>query len=223
MSSTAISKTRSFGAVDFPRILVIATSAAALAIAAYFVLRNVPRYFVWSEASYGAYLWPRAPFLFPHVLAGLVALVVGPFQFWARIRNAYPKVHRMGGRIYLVSVLIAAVASMVMAVTSSHGLTYSSGLFTLAVAWLLTSGMAFVSIRKRNFIQHKQWIVRSYVLTFAFVTARVIGYLMGYFGIGQGADRVGLASWACWAVPLLLTELVLQGKQVFAGAPRQSA
>src|SRR5467141_293130 len=102
MSSTTTVKTRSFGdAVDFTKLLVIAVSAAGLAIAAYFVLRNVPRYFVWSAASYGADYWPRAEFLFPHVLGGLVALVIGPFQFWAQIRNGYPKVHRMGGRIYL--------------------------------------------------------------------------------------------------------------------------
>jgi hypothetical protein len=225
--SSAIRKTRSFvDDVDFPRILVIAASATALGIAAYFVLTHVPRYFVWSEASYGAYFWPRAGFLFPHVLGGLLALVVGPFQFWARIRNGYPKVHRIGGRIYLVSVLIGAVAGMAMAVTSSRGLAYGSGLFGLAVAWLLTSGMAFVSIRKRNFIQHKQWMVRSYVVTFAFVTFRVIAYLMIYLlgigQIGQGTDRLGLTSWACWAVPLLLTELVIQGKQVFAGGARYS-
>lgn len=224
MSSTTTAKTRSFGdAVDFPRILVIVASAAALTIAAYFVLRNVPRYFAWSEASYGAYYWPRAGFLLPHVLGGLLALVVGPFQFWARIRNGYPKVHRISGRLYLVSVLIGAVAGMAMAVTSSRGLAYGSGLFGLSVAWLLTSGMAFVSIRKRNFIQHKQWMVRSYVLTFAFVTFRGIADLMIYFGIGQGTDRLGAISWACWAVPLLLTELVIQGKQVFAGGARQTA
>jgi hypothetical protein len=224
MSSTTIAKTRSLGdAIDFPRILTIFASAALLAIAAYFVLKNVPRYFLWTEASYGAYYWPRAAFLFPHLLGGLVALIVGPFQFWARIRNGYPKVHRICGRIYLVSVLIGAVAGMAMAVTSSRGLAYGSGLFGLAVAWLLTSGMAFVSIRKRNFIQHKQWMVRSYVVTFAFVTFRVVNNLMIYFGIGQVTDRLGLLSWACWAVPLLLTELVIQGKQVFAGRARQTA
>jgi hypothetical protein len=219
-----IAKARSFGnSVDFPRILTIAASTAVLAITAYFVLRNVPRYFVWSEASYGAYYWPRAAFLFPHVLGGLVALAVGPFQFWARIRNGYPKVHRVGGRIYLLSVLIGAVGGMVMAVTSSRGLAYGTGLFGLAVAWLLTSGMAFVSIRKRNFIQHKHWMVRSYVVTFAFVTFRLVADLMIYFKIGQGTDRLGLISWACWAVPLLITELVIQGKQVFAGGARQTA
>jgi hypothetical protein len=117
---------------------------------------------------------------------------------------------------------------MVITVNPSLGLAYASGLFGLAIAWLLTSGMAFVSVRKRNFIQQKQWMVRSYVVTFAFVIIRVITALMTYYGIGQagigqGKDPFALASWACWAVPLLLTELVIQGKQVFAGGTRSAA
>jgi hypothetical protein len=64
--------------------------------------------------------------------------------------------------------------------------------------------------------------------TFAFVIIRVITALMTYYGIGQagigqGKDPFALASWACWAVPLLLTELVIQGKQVFAGGTRSAA
>ena len=223
MSSTTITKVQPLGGrVDFSRILVVFAWTAILSIAAYFVLNSVPRYFVLTEASYRAYFWPRASFLFPHVLCGLIALVIGPFQFWARIRNGFPKVHRIGGRVYLISVFIGAVAGMAMAVTSSRGLAFGSGLFVLAVAWLLTSGMAFVSIRKRNFIQHKQWMVRSYVVTFAFVTDRVINKVMLYFGIGQITDRLALISWAGWAISLLLTEVIIQGKLVFAGGTRRT-
>jgi hypothetical protein len=223
-SITAITKRRPFrDAVDFSTILVVLSWAALVTIAGYFILTDVPRYFVWSEASYRAYFWPRAAFLFPHVLGGLVALVIGPFQFWARIRNGYPKIHRIGGRIYLISVLVGALFGMAMALISSRGLTFGSGLFALAVAWLLTSGMAFISIHKRNFVQHKQWMVRSYVVTFAFVTSRVLINLLGYYGIGQRTDRLSLVSWAGWAVPLLVTELVLQSKQVFTAGARQTA
>lgn len=223
MNSTAITRTRSFGnALDFYKGLTVLAWAMVLSIAAYFVLMRVPRYFVWSEATYSTYYWWRASFLFPHILGGLIALVIGPFQFWPRVRNGYPKVHRIGGRIYLISVFVGAVFGMVMAITSSRGLAYASGLLGLAVAWLLTSGMAFISIRKRNFFQHKQWMVRSYVVTFGFVTFRVVNTSLIYYGIGSATDRFGLVSWACWAVPLLLAELVMQSRQVFAGGVRQT-
>ena len=94
------------------------------------------------------------------------------------------------------------------------------GFFSLAVVWLLTSGMAFAAIRRRNIVQHKQWMIRSYVVTFAFVTFRLGNNLMMYFGVGAQGGRGATLAWACWAIPLLVTELVLQGRQVFATSAR---
>ena len=107
-----------------------------------------------------------------------------------------------------------------MAATTTLDFAYGVGLFALAVVWLLTSGMAFAAIRRRNFIQHRQWMIRSYVVTFAFVTFRIVNGLMASYGV-ERADRIAIMAWACWAVPLLITEMVLQGKQVFATGARQ--
>jgi hypothetical protein len=83
MSSTIITRPASAGgAVNFSRISMGFVWTAVLAIGAYFVVARVPTYFVWSEETYGAYYWPRAGFLLPHIIAGLIAIVIGPFQFW---------------------------------------------------------------------------------------------------------------------------------------------
>lgn len=215
MSVTVGSTSASVDQRSISKILTLSLWALALAAGAYFVLSNVPEYFIWSEETYG-YYWPRAGYLLPHVLGGLVAIVIGPFQFWSRIRNTYPKVHRISGRIYLISVVIGAVGGMVMAATTTRNFAYASGLFALALVWLVTAAMAYTAVRRRNFIQHKQWMIRSYVVTFAFVTFRLTNNLMASLAIGEPRDRIALISWACWAVPLLITELVIQGKQVFA-------
>jgi hypothetical protein len=217
MSSTTTSKRAALGSIgSSQQILAGVVWAEALSVGAYFVLTYVPAYFVWSEESYGPYFWPRAGLLLPHVVAGLIAIVLGSFQFWPRIRTSYPKVHRISGRIYLGSVLIAASAGIVLAATSALGLAYGVGLFALSVAWLVTSGMAFLSIRRRNFVQHTQWMVRSYVVTSAFVIFRLGDNVMEYLGVGM-SDRFAIMAWACWALPLLITEVVIQGRQVFGG------
>jgi Predicted membrane protein (DUF2306) len=46
---------------------------------------------------------------------------------------------------------------------------------TLSIAWLLTSALAFVCARQRRFDLHRAWMMRSYSLTFAAVTVRLIG------------------------------------------------
>src|SRR6266540_4910769 len=72
----------------------------------YFVFKNVPRYFVFTEQSYGAYFWGKASWLFPHVFCGVLAAAVGPLQFWPRMRRDYLPFHRIAGRIYVAGALI---------------------------------------------------------------------------------------------------------------------
>ena len=187
-----------------------------LAVGVYFVARNVPRYLIFSPESYGPYYWPKANFLLPHVIAALTAITIGPFQFWTRIRSKYPKVHRVSGRVYLAAILVGSIGAFGMASSTIRGLAYASGLSFLAIAWLTTAGMAFASIRKRNFNQHKQWMIRSYVVTFAFVSFRIGSDIMAHYDIADPAQRRAMLAWACWAVPLLFTEVVLQGKQIFS-------
>jgi len=217
-SSVAAQPILSASKPRLPRLVSRFAWAVVLVVGAYFILEGIPRYLTLSEDSYGPYYWPRVTYLLPHLLGGLVAIVIGPFQFWSRIRNNYPKIHRISGRIYLISIAVGALGGMAMALTSSRGMAYGTGLFTLALAWLTTSGMAFAAIRKRNFIQHKQWMIRSYVVTFAFVSFRIVADLMRHYGIGDPLDVVAMMSWACWAVPLLVTELVIQAKPIFSGS-----
>jgi len=224
MSLTNVSKPTSLGDVNFSKLITRIAWMAVLAVGAYFLVKNVPRYLVPSEESYGTYYWPRAWYLLPHFAGGLVALVIGPFQFWPRIRNGYPKIHRIMGRIYLCSILLAASGGFTLAILSlsSHGMAFGSGLLFGATAWFLTSGMAYVAIRRRNFVQHKQWMIRSYVVTFAFVSYRFANNVLLSLGMTALTDRRAILGWACWAVPLLVTELVLQSKQVFASGNRVS-
>ena len=202
------------------RRVAIALWLLALGVGSYFIAANVPGYLTLDEARYGPYFWPRAGYLLPHVLAGLIAIVLGPLQFWPRLRARRPRVHRITGRIYLSAILIGSLAGMTLAVTSGVGMAYAVGLFSLAVAWLSTSVLAFAAVRRRNFVQHREWMIRSYVVTFAFVVFRLGVDTLDYWGVADRATISTTMAWACWAVPLLVTELTLQGRKVFAASLR---
>src|SRR3569833_1016955 len=47
-------------------------------------------------------------FLIPHALSGSIALIVGPLQFWSRVRQNHLTLHRILGLIYVVSAVIGA-------------------------------------------------------------------------------------------------------------------
>jgi hypothetical protein len=202
--------------VSLWRILLWLGWAVVLGTAAYFLVKNTPRYFVLNAASYGKYFWAKASWLFPHVVAGVLAVIIGPLQFWPKMRRDYLSFHRIAGRIYVTAVAVGSIAAFGMAATIAGKPAFALGLTGLGVAWLLTTGMAFVAIRRKHLVQHRQWMVRSYVTTFAFITYRLANDLMIAGGLFAYADRQAMLAWGCWAIPLLITEVLLQAKAVFA-------
>ena len=194
---------------------------AILSGIAYFIKANALHYFVVTPESYGN-SWPQVSWLLPHIVGGLVAAILGPLQFWPKIRRDYLPFHRIAGRLYVVAVLGGAIASLGLSLRmSASNAAYAGGLVGLAVAWLVTTGMAFVAIRRKNLVQHKQWMIRSYVVTFAFVTFRLLDTLLSERNLVPGHEFYSILAWACWAVPLLFTEAILQSTEIFRARTRE--
>src|SRR5579872_1753948 len=53
--------------------------------------------------------------LIPHTLCGITALLAGPLQFSSRLRQRHLKLHRVLGRIYIISVFIGALTGIGLA------------------------------------------------------------------------------------------------------------
>ena len=110
---------------------------------------------------------------YAHVVAGGLALVAGPFQFWRGLRDRHRSVHRWIGRTYLAAIAIAGVSGLVMAPFNSAGLVGFFGFGTLAVLWLATGWLAYRAIRRRDVANHRAWMMRNFALTYAAVTLRL--------------------------------------------------
>jgi hypothetical protein len=114
------------------------------------------------------------------------------------------------GRVYLIAVVCGAIAALGLSLTTPDGRAWSVGLQGLILAWLTTSGMAYYAIRQRQIVVHQEWMVRSYVVTFAFVTFRFLYDVPPMSRLGPVNERSITDIWACWAIPLLATEVILQ-------------
>lgn len=66
--------------------------------------------------------------------------------------------------------------------------------------------MAYRAIRNRQIQAHREWMIRSYVLTWSFVGCRIPD-LAVVQSLGPGGDTALL--WATWSIPLFLTEVAL--------------
>jgi hypothetical protein len=72
--------------------------------------------------------------------------------------------------------------------------------------------MAFDRIRKRDIMAHRQWMWRSYALTFAAITLRVYIYLTSWkINLGQPEAYATLA-WLSWVPNLIAVEIYLRWK-----------
>ena len=208
---------------DIPSTRSYRGTAVALSIvgviALAFVVAVALPYFRLDQAQFLDY-GPRRWWLLVHVGTGIVALLTGPVQLWLGITDRRPALHRKLGTIYLAAVLVSSIAAYYLALNTELGMVFGSGLAGLATAWLVTSGFAFLAIKRQLFDQHKEWMIRSYVVTTGFLTFRVLFLLLERVApVGTQLDHLGIAAWFCWSIPLLVTEAWLQGKKILAVKP----
>ena len=187
-------------------------SLTALAGIAFIGVAALPYYLRIDETQFRQY-WPMRGWLLVHISMGMVALLSEPVQLWLGLSDRYPALHKNLGLVYMAAVTLGAAAGYYLAFNTAGGIVFGSGLVGLATAWLITTGLAFLAIKRHLYEQHKEWMVRSYVVTFAFVTFRVSDVLLGALGVPL-LDHIGISAWFCWSVPLLLNEAVLQGRKI---------
>ena len=196
---------------QLPLLALIAVLAAALG---WFLSQKVHFLTNYSLASYTDYYWPRRFGLVLHLVGGLTAIVTGLIQIWLGLTQRVNTPHRVLGKVYAAGVILGSIGGIYLALTIPGAVAYSAGLISLDVAWLITTGMALYAIRLRRIQQHRDWMLRSYTVTFAFVTFRLVSiWLHRWIDVADDpvADNIEvMMAWASWAVPLLLAEPLIQ-------------
>jgi uncharacterized membrane protein len=187
---------------------------AAIALV-FIAVAALPYLLKMNEQQFQMY-WPRRWWLLLHITTGMVALLSGPVQLWLGLTEQRMQLHRRLGITYMTSVAASSMAAYYLAFNTDGGWVFGSGLASLATAWLITTGMAFVAIRRHLYEQHKEWMIRSYVVTTAFVSFRVVYGALQAAHVGTVFEQLALSSWFCWAVPLLVNEAILQGRKILA-------
>jgi uncharacterized membrane protein len=104
--------------------------------------------------------------LMVHIVAAMLAILIGSLQFWPALRKGLPlKLHRWLGRAYLLSGLAGGLGGLYMAQFAYGGLIARLGFATLALLWLYSGYRSCQQIRNRDIVGHRQWMIRNYALT----------------------------------------------------------
>lgn len=171
-------------------------------------------WFLWHELAYAATRDRtgesafRNVALIAHLTLATPLLLLPIVQFSRRVRMRWPAWHRRAGWLYLASAIGAASIAIYLGFTfDSLGRRTPTVIF--AALWLFFSVAALVCARRRAFIAHEQFVIRSYAMALAFVFVRVMGAAEdSLFSFLPSQELRGVTrEWLCFVLPLLAVEL----------------
>jgi hypothetical protein len=157
--------------------------------------------------------------LIAHITAGGGSLILGFLQFWKKLRNYSWKLHRGIGFLYLLAVLTSSFCAVVLAFTTAYdvGLPYAFSLQVWVSVWISATGIAYYAALKKRFNLHKEWMIRSYIVTLAFVISGLIIKIPFVQGLGSFEEISPSLFWMGWSVPLFIYELIRSSTIIAAG------
>lgn len=192
--------------------------AIAIASSAYVWWRIAWPLLILDDSAVAAHAKHLAPVML-HAIGGTCMLLCGSVALYIGWTRTFFRGHKIFGYVYLVGGSAAGIAALALVAAESHpGIVVRSATGTLAAAWLAASFMAYRAIRNRRFDVHREWMVRSYVLTWTFVFCRMV---QASPGVTADSDAtIGAIIWLTWVVPMIVCELSLQWSRTGQAAAR---
>ena len=175
----------------------------------------VAAWFVYDSAVYvatrdpqpGATFLNRQLWYLAHMGIATPVLLIAPLQFLASLRSARPEVHRWLGRTFLSASILAGLLAIWLGAT----IQYQGSRIPLAMfgaLWIAFSAAAWVCARKRDFVNHRKFVIRSFAIGLAFIWVRVLGaldeQLFPFIDNQEVSDTTG--EYLSFILPLLVVE-----------------
>jgi hypothetical protein len=160
--------------------------------------------------KYFKYKWV----IIAHITAGGGSLVLGLVQFWPKLRNFNRRIHRVIGLLYLLAVLLSSMCAVILAFTTARQINWAYA-FSLQIwvsIWISSTALAYSYALKQRFKLHKEWMVRSYIVTLAFIISGLALRLPIVQSLGSFADISPSLFWMGWSVPLYIYQIILSAK-----------
>jgi uncharacterized membrane protein len=156
-------------------------------------------------------VWRTAFFI--HVTTSIFLLLAGFTQFYSPLKKNASKLHRLVGKSYVVIILFfSGPSGLIMAFYANGGLPSKVAFSILSVLWLFFTAKAWVEIKKKNFVTHGEYMIRSYALTLSALTLRAWKYLIVIMFHPHPMDGYMIVAWLGWVPNLLLAEYLIRRK-----------
>jgi uncharacterized membrane protein len=128
-----------------------------------------------------------------HGVAASIALTSGILQFIPAIPRG--RIHRLVGRIYVASIVIASSTAFPMALMAEGGYWAQSSFILLSLFWFVTVVLAVQEAQAGRLARHREWMIVNLSLTFGAVLTRLS--LNALLERGSSFDRI--YPWTTWS------------------------
>jgi uncharacterized membrane protein len=148
-----------------------------------------------------------------HILPAMLFMVLGPLQFVRSLRSKHPQLHRWSGRIFLTASAVVGMTGLTMAFGKTiGGLDEKAAITLFGTFFLLALAKALWHALRREFVQHREWMIRGYAIGLAVATIRPI---MGTFFAAalmsghtpEPKEFFGTAFWIGFTVQMIAAEI----------------
>ncbi len=148
---------------------------------------------------------------YTHISLGGIALLVGWSQFSEKFRRKNIRLHRIIGKIYVVSVLLSGLCGIYIGYYATGGMISAVGFMSLGIIWFYTTLKAFLDIKEGRVWEHEKMMIYSYAACFAAVTLRLMLPLLIVI-FKDFIIAYQLVAWLCWVPNLLVAYFIILKK-----------
>lgn len=149
-----------------------------------------------------------------HAVAGMIALLIGPWQLLAPLRAARPGFHRWLGRVYVIVAIASGASSLALyPKLASFGAGY---LFMfMGALWIATTVLGVITILVGDVAAHRRWMLRSYALAWGAISIRLFDQLLKFFEV-PFAYKYPAIVWLALLTNVVLAEIVLRRSKMWS-------
>jgi uncharacterized membrane protein len=193
-------------------ILTSATFLMLRTIAEHVTLQPYVGFLQFKQEHIGNHAWRTAFYI--HVFSAVLTLLAGFTQFSPYILREHRKLHRIFGKIYVFNVLfINFPTGMLMAFYANGGWTTQLAFIILDSLWFWFTLKAFLEIKKGNIKRHKQFMIRSYALTFSAITLRAWRSVLAALLVINPDTLYMIDAWLGFVPNLLFAEWLIRRRK----------
>ena len=148
-----------------------------------------------------------------HILPAILFMILGPLQFARGLRSRYPQLHRWSGRIFLAASALVGVTGLRLAYGKTiGGMDEKAAIVLFGTFFLISLGSALRHALRREFAQHREWMIRGYAIGLAVAAIRpIIGSFFAAAAIhGHAPDPhqfFGTAFWIGFTLQAVAAEI----------------